>query len=216
MRGDRSMTERILNVLRPYASNWTGTLGRGDLVIPQREIPRVIHEILDALRDETADIEASEHELFDVLMAARRSPSVQDQVQRCCAASASCSASAPWELTRCAARRRSPGSGVTPQGKVYGTNAVGFAVDAVRLALDDAGLDRADVDGLLVNPGLTWNDQGMGSFQLQQALGLRDLRLTATMNLGGATACAMIQHADAGHRRRDSVTPSPASSPTRR
>jgi acetyl-CoA acetyltransferase len=87
------------------------------------------------------------------------------------------------------------GLGVTPQGKVYGTNAIGFAVDAVRLALDDAGLTRSDVDGLLVNPGLTWNDQGMGSFQLQQALGLRDLRLTATMNLGGATACAMIQHA---------------------
>jgi hypothetical protein len=80
MRGDRSMTERILNVLRPYASNWTGTLGRGDLVIPQREIPRVIHEILDALRDDTADKEAGEQELFDVLMSARRSPSVQDQV----------------------------------------------------------------------------------------------------------------------------------------
>lgn len=87
------------------------------------------------------------------------------------------------------------GLGITSQGKVYGTNAIGFAVDAVRLALDDAGLARSDLDGLLVNPGLTWNDQGMGSVQLQQALGLRDLRLTATMNLGGATACAMIQHA---------------------
>lgn len=87
------------------------------------------------------------------------------------------------------------GLGITPQGKVYGTNAVGFAVDAVRLALEDAGLERDQLDGLLVNPGLTWNDQGMGSFQLQQALGARDLRLTATMNLGGATACAMIQHA---------------------
>jgi acetyl-CoA acetyltransferase len=87
------------------------------------------------------------------------------------------------------------GLGLTPQGRVYGTNAIGFAADAVRLALDDAGLGRTDLDGLLLNPGLTWNDQGMGSFQLQQALGLRDLRLTATMNLGGATACAMIQHA---------------------
>jgi acetyl-CoA acetyltransferase len=87
------------------------------------------------------------------------------------------------------------GLGITPQGKVYGINAIGFAADAVRLALDDAGLARTDLDGLLVNPGLTWNDLGMGSFQLQQALGLRDLRLTATMNLGGATACAMIQHA---------------------
>jgi len=81
MRGDRSMTERILNVLRPYASNWTGTLGRGDLVIPQREIPRVIHEILDALRDESVETEASEQELFDLLMATRRGPSVQDQVK---------------------------------------------------------------------------------------------------------------------------------------
>ena len=87
------------------------------------------------------------------------------------------------------------GLGITPQGKVYGTNAIGFAVDAVRLALEDAGLTRTDLDGLLLNPGLTWNDMGMGSFGLSQALGLRDLRLTATMNLGGATACAMIQHA---------------------
>src|SRR4029450_2147871 len=38
-------------------------------------------------------------------------------------------------------------------------------------------------------------DPGLGPLQLQQALGLRDLRLTATMSLGGATACAMIQHA---------------------
>src|SRR5262249_52240874 len=87
------------------------------------------------------------------------------------------------------------GLGVTPQGKVYGQSALGFAVDAVRLALEDAGLERKDLDGLLVNPGLTWGDLGMGSFQLQQARGLGDLRLQATMGLGGATAAAMIQHA---------------------
>jgi hypothetical protein len=80
LRSDRAITERILNVLRPYASNWSGTLGRGDLVIPQREIPRVIHEILDALHDDgDAHKEAGDRELFDVLMAARRSASVQDQ-----------------------------------------------------------------------------------------------------------------------------------------
>jgi len=87
------------------------------------------------------------------------------------------------------------GLGITPQGKVYGSNAIGFAVDAVRLALEDAGLRREDLDGVLVNPGLSWGDMGMGSFQLQQALGVRDLKLTATMNLGGATAGAMIAHA---------------------
>ncbi len=87
------------------------------------------------------------------------------------------------------------GLGITPQGKVYGNTPVGFAVDAVRLALEDAGLERTDLDGLILNPGLAWNDLGMGSFQLQQAMGLRNLRLSATMSLGGATACAMIQHA---------------------
>ncbi|MFI5395902.1 MAG: thiolase family protein [Candidatus Binatia bacterium] len=87
------------------------------------------------------------------------------------------------------------GLGITQQGKVYDYNQVGFAIEAVRLAMEDAGLQRGDVDGLLLNPGLSWTDQGMGSFQLQQAMGLRNLRLSATMNAGGATACAMIQQA---------------------
>lgn len=87
------------------------------------------------------------------------------------------------------------GLGITPQGKVYDHNAVGFAIEAVRLALDDAGLARDDLDGLLLNPGISWNDGGLGSFQLQQAMGLRNLRLSCTMNAGGATAGAMIQHA---------------------
>jgi hypothetical protein len=80
---DRSATEKILNVLRPYASNWSGTLGRGDLVIPQREIPRLIHEILDAVH-EVSDRrgEASELDVFQVLSDCRRLPSVQDQVER--------------------------------------------------------------------------------------------------------------------------------------
>jgi acetyl-CoA acetyltransferase len=87
------------------------------------------------------------------------------------------------------------GLGETPQGKVYDRNHVGFAVEAVRLALADAGLERSDLDGLLLNPGIAWGNAPMGSFMLQQALGLKDLRLSATMNLGGATAGAMIQHA---------------------
>src|SRR5215813_14612321 len=87
------------------------------------------------------------------------------------------------------------GLGITRQGEVYGSNHVGFASDAVRLALADAGLDRRDLDGLLVNPGLSWGDLGMASFQLQQAMGLRDLRLSSSMNSGGATAGTMIQYA---------------------
>jgi acetyl-CoA acetyltransferase len=87
------------------------------------------------------------------------------------------------------------GLGITPQGKVYHTNHVGFAVEAIQLALADAGLERKDLDGLLLNPGLTWGEASMGSFQLQQAMGLRDLKLSVAMNAGGATASAMIQHA---------------------
>jgi acetyl-CoA acetyltransferase len=87
------------------------------------------------------------------------------------------------------------GLGITRQGKVYDYNHIGFAIEAVRLALDDAGLQRADLDGLLLNPGLSWPDQGMASFQLQQAMGLRNLRLSSVMNAGGASACAMIQQA---------------------
>lgn len=82
MRSDRSLTERILGVLRPYASNWSGTLGRGDLVIPQRDIPRVVHEVLDAMHDENGWEEASDRELVEALLAIRRSSSVQDQAVR--------------------------------------------------------------------------------------------------------------------------------------
>jgi hypothetical protein len=83
MPGDRSATERILNVLRPYASNWSGTLGRGDLVIPQREIPHLIHEILDAVRESTERRgEASDFDVFQVLNDARRLSSVQERAER--------------------------------------------------------------------------------------------------------------------------------------
>ena len=82
MRSDRSLTERILGVLRPYASNWSGTLGRGDLVIPQRDIPRVVHEVLDAMHDESGWSEATERELVEALLASGRSASVQDQAER--------------------------------------------------------------------------------------------------------------------------------------
>ena len=88
------------------------------------------------------------------------------------------------------------GLGQTRMGKNFDhAGPVGFAAEAVNLALDDAGLQRSDLDGLLVNPGITWFNNPMASTTLQNAMGIRDLRLTATMNLGGATAAAMIMHA---------------------
>jgi acetyl-CoA acetyltransferase len=86
------------------------------------------------------------------------------------------------------------GLGLTRMGRVF-DSPMGFAVEAVRLALEDAGLDRRDLDGLLLNPGIAWADSAMASFALQQALGLRDVRYSAAVGLGGATAAAMVQQA---------------------
>jgi len=81
MSADKALTERILDALRPYASNWSGSLGRGDLVIPQSEVPRLVREILRSVQ-EVVDRhgEAADLDLFRVLMAARKTISVQDQV----------------------------------------------------------------------------------------------------------------------------------------
>ena len=63
------------------------------------------------------------------------------------------------------------GLGITEQGKVYGPSAVGFAVEAIRLARGRR-LKGSDLDGLLVNPGMSWGDSGaMASFAVQQAMG---------------------------------------------
>src|SRR6266545_1287977 len=51
MSANKAITERILSVLRPYASNWSGTLSRGDLVIPQAEVPRLIREVINAVHE---------------------------------------------------------------------------------------------------------------------------------------------------------------------
>ena len=81
MASDRAISERILNVLRPYASNWSGTLSRGDLVIPQAEVPRLVREILGCVHEIVERHgEAADLDVFQALMASRAAPSVQDQL----------------------------------------------------------------------------------------------------------------------------------------
>ena len=83
------------------------------------------------------------------------------------------------------------GLGISDTGKVYGRSAGDFAADAIRLAVADAGLALADVDGLLLSNGISG---GVG-FRLQQELGLRDLRLLSELSAFGATAIAQVQSA---------------------
>jgi len=83
------------------------------------------------------------------------------------------------------------GLGVTAMGKIYGRNATDFAAEAIQLALEDAGLRKEEVDGLLINANLSHE---MGPM-LQMSLGLRDLALLNVMNAYGSTSGTMIQYA---------------------
>src|SRR4029077_7664747 len=83
------------------------------------------------------------------------------------------------------------GLGVTPMGKIYGRRAVDFAAEAIALALDDAGLTKNDVDGLLINANIP-NDMDP---RTQMALGFENLTLINVMNGYGSTPGAMMPNA---------------------
>ena len=83
------------------------------------------------------------------------------------------------------------GVGITEMGKVYGRTAAEFAAEAIDLALENAGLSIGELDGLLINSGVS---PGL-DLSLQNMMGLRDLRLLNHMNAFGSTASAMVQFA---------------------
>lgn len=82
------------------------------------------------------------------------------------------------------------GLGITEMGRVY-RSAQELAIEAVHLALQDAGLDKNDLDGLLINSGVT---PGV-DLQLHQALGLQELNVLTYMQGYGSTAGQMIEYA---------------------
>ena len=89
------------------------------------------------------------------------------------------------------------GLGMTEMGKVYGRTAPQFATEAVRLAVADAGLGLADVDGLLLSGGLSellGAEHAMTPW-LASDLDLRDLSLLTVMQGYGSTAAQMVQYA---------------------
>jgi acetyl-CoA acetyltransferase/uncharacterized OB-fold protein len=81
------------------------------------------------------------------------------------------------------------GLGMTSLGRVYGLSPRRLAASAVRRAAADAGIELADVDGLLICPGITGGlDVGLAG-----SLGLRDLALLAVVNSFGASAATAVQ-----------------------
>jgi acetyl-CoA acetyltransferase len=76
-------------------------------------------------------------------------------------------------------------------GRIFGRSETELAADAVRLAIADSGLAKSEIDGLLINAGIS-NGISLG---LQNYLGLKDLRLMNHMNGAGSTAAQMVQYA---------------------
>ena len=86
------------------------------------------------------------------------------------------------------------GLGISEMGRVYGHDAQHFAAEAIQRAVADSGLRKDQIDGLLVNSGVSPLG-GMGGVGLQNYLGLTHLRLLSSMNVGGATANVMVLYA---------------------
>jgi acetyl-CoA acetyltransferase len=86
------------------------------------------------------------------------------------------------------------GFGMTPMGRIY-KSTMELAADATRTAIADAGLKKDQIDGLLINAGITGTTGGGISLGLQNYLGMRNLRLLNHMNAAGSTAAQMVQYA---------------------
>jgi acetyl-CoA acetyltransferase len=86
------------------------------------------------------------------------------------------------------------GLGMTAMSVTAGPDSYALAAEAVAAALADAGLERGDVDGMLVG-----SSQGVREDRLSVALarraGFGDLRLVEHLEIKGATAVAMVTRA---------------------
>lgn len=85
------------------------------------------------------------------------------------------------------------GVGTTKFGKLPGRSAWSLQAEAVRLAIEDAGLAKDDVDGLFTEPHFN-EPLLLHGHHLGRMLGLKTNYLS-TMSIGGATAIVLIQQA---------------------
>nr|WP_245610676.1 thiolase family protein [Xenophilus azovorans] len=86
------------------------------------------------------------------------------------------------------------GVGATPQGKLPGSTALSLAVGAFQRALDDSGLRKDQIDGLLTFSGQTAPEGQQNYLRVGETLGINP-RWTGTMYMGGSTAGALVQQA---------------------
>jgi acetyl-CoA acetyltransferase len=94
------------------------------------------------------------------------------------------------------------GVGVSRFGKVPGTSAMGFTLEASKRAIEDCGIDKHALDGVLVMMPAVMGEQHGWAARVAAELGLEPT-FSSTMDMGGATAIGMIATAaaaiDAGY-----------------
>ncbi|MFF3455709.1 lipid-transfer protein [Streptomyces sp. NPDC002730] len=82
------------------------------------------------------------------------------------------------------------GIGATEFSKDSGRSELKLAVEAVHVALDDAGLSPVDVDGLV-----TFTMDTSPEITVAQAAGIGELSFFSRIHYGGGAACATVQQA---------------------
>jgi acetyl-CoA acetyltransferase len=82
------------------------------------------------------------------------------------------------------------GIGATEFSKDSGRSELKLAVEAVRAALDDAGLSPSDVDGMV-----TFTMDTSPEITVAQAAGIGELSFFSRVHYGGGAACATVQQA---------------------
>src|SRR2546429_4070506 len=96
--------------------------------------------------------------------------------------------------TRLRGRYAIAGVGLSRFGKLPGTSTMGFTLEAARCAIEDCGVARDAIDGVLaLMPAMMGEQHGWAS-RVAAFLGLTP-SFCSTMDMGGATAIGMIQTA---------------------
>src|SRR6218665_960381 len=84
------------------------------------------------------------------------------------------------------------GVGATAQGKLPGATPVTLVADAFKRALGDAGLKKAQIDGLLTIPGAVSPEGALNYLRMGETLGIAP-KYAGSITMGGGSCDALIQ-----------------------
>ncbi len=88
------------------------------------------------------------------------------------------------------------GVGVSRFGRIEGTSTMGFTLEASKRAIEDCGIGRDEIDGVLVMMPAIMGEQHGWAARVAAYLGI-EATFSSTMDMGGASAVGMVQTAAA-------------------